>query len=92
MANLYTYMITAMQTDTNMKKHYKLVVQNLENILKSIDTLREDPLFIDNIHGEQELGLDQSIEMLTAIKNQFIPLNVTPELSPAHESGEIDIS
>ena len=92
MANLYTYMITAMQTDTNMKKHYKHVVQNLENILKSIDTLREDPLFIDNIHGEQELGLDQAIEMLTAIKNQFIPLNVTPELSPAHESGEIDIS
>tara|TARA_R100001082_G_scaffold85475_1_gene52042 strand:+ start:1547 stop:1804 length:258 start_codon:yes stop_codon:yes gene_type:complete len=85
-------MITAMQTDTNMKKHYKLVVQNLENILKNIDTLREDPLFIDNIHGEQELGLDQAIEMLTAIKNQFIPLNVTPELSPAHESGEIDIS
>ena len=85
-------MITAMQSDTNMKKHYKLVVQNLENILKNIDTLREDPLFIDNIHGEQELGLDQAIEMLTAIKNQFIPLNVTPELSPAHESGEIDIS
>lgn len=85
-------MITAMQSNTNMKKHYKLVVQNLENILKNIDTLREDPLFIDNIHGEQELGLDQAIEMLTAIKNQFIPLNVTPELSPAHESGEIDIS
>ena len=85
-------MITAMQSNTNMKKHYKLVVQNLENILKNIDTLREDPLFIDNIHGEQELGLDQAIEMLTAIKNQFIPLNVTPELAPAHESGEIDIS
>ena len=85
-------MITAMQSNTNMKKHYKLVVQNLENILKNIDTLREDPLFIDNIHGEQELGLDQAIEMLTAIKNQFIPQNVTPELSPAHESGEIDIS
>ena len=85
-------MITAMQSNTNMKKHYKLVVQNLENILKNIDTLREDPLFIDNIHGEQELGLDQAIEMLTAIKNQFIPLNETPELSPAHESGEIDIS
>ena len=80
------------KSNTNMKKHYKLVVQNLENILKNIDTLREDPLFIDNIHGEQELGLDQAIEMLTAIKNQFIPLNVTPELSPAHESGEIDIS
>ena len=85
-------MITAMQSNTNMKKHYKLVVQNLENILKNIDTLREDHLFIYNIHGEQELGLDQAIEMLTAIKNQFIPLNVTPELSPAHESGEIDIS
>ena len=85
-------MITAMQTDTNMKKHYKHVVQNLENILKSIDTLREDPLFIDNIHGEQELGLDQAIEMLTAIKNQFIPLNVTPELDPLHEADEIDIS
>ena len=85
-------MINAMKSDTDTKKHYKTVVKHLENILKSIDTLREDPLFIDNIHGEQELGLDQSIEMLTAIKDQFIPLNVTPELSPAHESGEIDIS
>ena len=42
--------------------------------------------------GQPALSIDQAIEMLTAIKNQFIPLNVTPELSPAHESGEIDIS
>ena len=52
----------------------------------------EDPLFVDNIHGEQELSLDQTVELLSGIRSNFLPLNVTPEISPAHESGMIDVS
>ncbi len=92
MANLYTYMITAMKQTKDMVKHHKSVVNKLDSILISLDILMEDPLFIDNIHGEQELSLDQTVELFKAIKEQFIPLNVTPELDPLHEADEIDIS
>tara|TARA_R100000008_G_scaffold10014_1_gene5037 strand:+ start:2867 stop:3124 length:258 start_codon:yes stop_codon:yes gene_type:complete len=85
-------MIKAMKESKDMVKHHKDVVKKLDSILINIDTLLEDPLFIDNIHGEQELSLDQSVDLIKAIKDQFIPLNVTPEPSPVHEAGEIDIS
>ena len=85
-------MITAMKQTKDMVKHHKLIVGKLDSILISLDTLMEDPLFIDNIHGEQELSLDQTVELFKAIKEQFIPLNVTPELDPIHEADEIDIS
>ena len=52
----------------------------------------EDPLFIDNIHGEQELSLDQSVELLNNIRVQFLPAPSVPEFSPAHVSGSIDVS
>ena len=48
---------------------YKAIVSTLDAILKDIDGLLQDPLFIDNIHGEQELSLDQSIELFKNIKN-----------------------
>ena len=85
-------MIHAMKSSTDMVKHHRSVVKKVDSILNNIDMLREDPLFIDNIHGEQELSLDQSVDLIKAIKDQFIPLNVTPEPSPVHEAGEIDIS
>jgi hypothetical protein len=85
-------MITAMKQTKDMVKHHKSVVNKLDSILISLDILMEDPLFINNIHGEQELSLDQTVELFKAIKEQFIPLNVTPKLDPLHEAGEIDIS
>ena len=92
MANLYTYMIKAMKQNTDMLKHHKGVVKTLESILKDIEILQEDPLFIDGIHGEQELSLDQALELLKAIKEQFIPLNPEPEEEPLHEAGVSDVS
>jgi|TARA_E500000305_G_C3857856_1_gene159220 hypothetical protein len=85
-------MITAMKQTKDVVKHHKTIVNKLDSILISLDILMEDPLFIDNIHGEQELSLDQTVELFKAIKEQFIPLNVTPELDPLHEADEIDIS
>jgi len=85
-------MIKAMKESTNMKAHYRTVIKKLDSILINIDILMEDPLFIDNIHGEQELSIDQTVELLKAIKSQFIPLNPEPEIVPSHEAGEIDVS
>jgi len=52
----------------------------------------EDPLFIDGIHGEQELSLDQALELIKGIKDQFKPLNPEPEERPLHEAGVSDVS
>ena len=75
-----------------MLKHHKGVVKTLESILNDIEMLQEDPLFIDGIHGEQELSLDQTLELLKAIKEQFIPLKPEPEGRPLHEAGVSDVS
>ena len=71
---------------------YKAIVSTLDAILKDIDGLLQDPLFIDNIHGEQELSLDQSIELFKNIKNNFLPSISIPAGSPSFESGRIDVS
>ena len=92
MANLYTYMITTMKQSRDMVKHHKNVVKTLDSIHKDIEMLLEDPLFIDGIHGEQELSLDQSLELLRAMRDQFKPLNPEPEERPLHEAGVSDVS
>jgi len=72
--------------------HYVKIVETVDSILRDIDELMEDPLFINNIHGEQELSLDQAIELLSNIRVQFLPDPKVPVFSPAHESGSIDVS
>ena len=52
----------------------------------------EDPLFIDGIHGEQELSLDLAVDLFTNIKVGFIPLSQAPKMTVAHEAGTIDVS
>jgi hypothetical protein len=85
-------MISSLKKDKEKDKHYGKIVLTLESMLRDISDLMEDPLFVDNIHGEQELSLDQTVELLSGIRSNFLPLNVTPEISPAHESGMIDVS
>jgi hypothetical protein len=85
-------MISAMKQNRDMVKHHKSVVNTLDSILKDIEMLLEDPLFIDGIHGEQELSLDQSLELLRAMRDQFKPLNPEPEERPLHEAGVSDVS
>ncbi len=90
MANLYTYMLTTMQQ--NKVKHHQAVVKKLVSIINNIEILQEDPIFIDGIHGEQELSLDQALELLKAIKEQFIPLKAEPKFRPEFESAVSDVS
>ena len=88
--NIHTYMLSTLE-DTK-QKHYEKIVETVDSMLRDIDELMEDPLFIDNIHGEQELSLDQAIELLSNIRVQFLPDPKIPAFSPAHESGSIDVS
>ena len=90
MANLYTYMLTTMQQ--NKAKHHQAVVKKLVSIINNVEILQEDPIFIDGIHGEQELSLDQALELLKAIKEQFIPLKAEPKFRPEFESAVSDVS
>ena len=72
-------MIKTMQQSKNKVKSHQEVVKKLVSIINNVEILQEDPIFIDGIHGEQELSLDQALELLKAIKEQFIPLKAEPE-------------
>ena len=88
--NVHSYMLSILET--TKESHYEKIVDMVDSMLRDIDELMEDPLFIDNIHGEQELSLDQAVELFNNIRVQFLPIPNIPEFSPAHESGSIDVS
>jgi len=88
--NVHSYMLSILET--TKESHYEKIVETVDSMMRDIDELMEDPLFINNIHGEQELSLDQTIELLSNIRVQFLPDIKAPAFSPAHESGSIDVS
>ena len=88
--NIHSYMLSTLEP--TKESHYEKIVETVDSMLRDIDELMEDPLFINNIHGEQELSLDQTIELLSNIRVQFLPDVKAPAFSPAHESGSIDVS
>ena len=92
MANLDTFMIADMKKKVPLVTHHKGVIKKLDTVLKTIEDLLEDPLFIANIHGEQELNLDQSIELFKGIKAQFEPEPQAKENSPEYEAASFDIT
>ena len=89
--NLHTHMVKTLKKKSLTDQH-SLIVGKVDDILKTIEDLMEDPLFIDGIHGEQELSLDLAVELFSGIRSSFIPLNATPKVTPAHEAGTIDVS
>ena len=82
--NLHTIFVMKLKEKTDLKK--------LDGVLSTIDGLREDPLFIDSIHGEQELSLDQTIELFNGIRSHFLPPNAPPELAAGFETSSFDVS
>ena len=46
-------MLIDMKKKISLPDHYKGIVKKLNTVLKTIEGMQEDPLFIDNIHGEQ---------------------------------------
>ena len=90
--NFHTYTIMKLKEKTDIKKHQSNILKKVDIVLKHIDELREDPLFIDKIHGEQELSLDQTIELLCGIRTHFITDKKEKELPIGFESSSFDVS
>ena len=49
--NIHKYMLSTLEP--TKEKHYVKIVETIDSMLRDIDELMEDPLFINNIHGEQ---------------------------------------
>jgi hypothetical protein len=52
----------------------------------------DDPIFLDTIHGEQELALDQSLELIDGIKYSFVPEYLLPEYHDRDRFDPADVS
>ncbi len=71
--NLYTWgNRTLAQADT-LDVRFQEIINKIELVMSTIEDLIEDPIFMDNIHGEQELSLDLTLELFEAIASQFDP-------------------
>ena len=90
--NLHTVVIKAMKKSDALASHHETIVTKLQELYLAIKDLMEDPLFIDNIHGEQELSLDQTLELLIGIMSEFQPAPPKPELPLGHEFESFDAS
>ena len=90
--NFHTVMIMKLKEKTDIKKHHAAILKKIDGALKTLDGLREDPIFIDTIHGEQELSLDQTIELFNGIRSHFLPPNAPPDLSAGFETSSFDVS
>ena len=90
--NFHTYTIMKLKEKTDIKKHQSNILKKVDIVLKHIDDLREDPLFIDKIHGEQELSLDQTIELFNGIRSHFVPADLQRNLEPGFETNSFDVS
>jgi hypothetical protein len=60
------------RTDS-IDSRYQEIIHKIDVIIKYLEELVEDPIFIDSIHGEQEMALDLSLELMDTIKSQFEP-------------------
>ena len=88
--NLHTVVIKAMKKSDALASHHETIVTKLQGLYLEIKDLMEDPLFIDNIHGEQELSLDQTLELLIGIMSEFQPAPPKPELPYGYELQQYD--
>jgi hypothetical protein len=76
--NLYTVYVRTMkmrQTPADQKQNQFIEV--LQSVHTQLTNLLEDPLFIDSIHGEQEMGLDLALELIDNIIARIDPKDNT---------------
>lgn len=70
--------------------HYQSIVAKLSSILDTLDDLIEDPLFLDNIHGEEEMSLDLTMELIDSILAKFEPEVAERVVDPQFEAESFD--
>ena len=71
-------------------RHYANIVNQLTLISTHLEELLEDPLFIDHIHGEQEMNLDFALEQLEVVRTLFEPAPPKPEFRPQFDADSVD--
>jgi hypothetical protein len=91
-ANLYSAHVKAMRENTNIEKHYKHIVDTLETAYRCLEDLMDDPIFLDTIHGEQELAMDQALELIDGIKYSFVPEYLLPQYQDRDRFDPADVS
>lgn len=69
---------------------FSRIHKNLSDVITTLTDLLEDPIFLDTIHGEQEVTLDWTLEMLDGLRSKFEPLAVKPDLYPIKEDDSYD--
>lgn len=77
--NLYTVYLKAMKLRSPADQKQTEFVELLQGIYDQLYNLLEDPLFIDSIHGEQEVGLDQTLELIDNIIARINPIDTSSE-------------
>lgn len=89
--NLYTYTLRTMAASESIEKHFKAILEKINSIIYTLDDLLEDPIFLDTIHGEEELSLDLALEVLDGIATKFEPQVEVKPLYPLVEDDSFDV-
>lgn len=79
--NLYTVYVKAMKMrQTPADQKHNEFIEVLQSVHTKLTNLLEDPLFIDSIHGEQEMGLDLALELIDNIIARIDPKDNTAHM------------
>jgi len=78
--NLYTAYVNAMKIRQSPADQKQLeFIELLRNVQSTLANLLEDPLFIDSIHGEQEMGLDLALDLMDNIIARIDPKDTSAQ-------------
>ena len=90
--NLHTFAIAKMKEDCTVEKRFQSIIQTLDTAYRCLEDLMDDPIFLDTIHGDQELALDQALELIDNIKYNFEPEYTLPIVTESDRFGNADVS
>ena len=78
--NLYSAYVKTMKIRQSPADQKQLeFIEVLFNVKSTLANLLEDPLFIDSIHGEQEMGLDLALDLIDNIIARIDPKDTQPQ-------------
>jgi hypothetical protein len=90
--NLYTHAIRTMAANESIEKRFEGILEKINSIICTLDDLLEDPIFLDTIHGEDEMSLDLALELLDRISVKFEPTSVTLQDHRIYVDDSFDVN
>lgn len=72
----------------SLQNEFESIKQRLEAITFQLDELLENPIFINTIHGEQEMQLELTLELLDSITIKFLSQEVTVDKYAAYRQDD----